>query len=112
MKKPTLEILVATMNRGTLDFLDTMFQNIRLEEVLVLVINQTEEDTQLVSDRAHIRVINSFEYGLAKSRNLAIQHAIGDICLVADDDVVYAPDLQKTISEAFAQNTRAAAFIF
>src|SRR5690606_26692020 len=50
----------------------------------------------------NIRVINSFEKGLSKSRNLALDNAIGDICLLADDDVVYLQDFQKVVLESYA----------
>ena len=44
------------------------------------------------SDFENIRVINSFEIGLSKSRNLAIKNALGDICIIADDDIEYVED--------------------
>ena len=96
-----LEILVATMNRNSLDFLDTMFANDDLNEHHILVINQTTEDSQLESNSPRIRVINSVETGLSRSRNLAIQHAQGTICLLTDDDVVFIKDFGQTILSAY-----------
>src|SRR5690606_37537007 len=96
-----LEILVSTMDRNSLDFLKMMFENNELSECQVLVINQTSESTLLHSDYPNIRTINSFEKGLSKSRNLAIENAIGDIVLIADDDVVFVTDLYNKVCNAF-----------
>lgn len=95
------EILVATTNRTTLDFIDNMFKNNVLEHYHLLIINQTSEHKLLVSHKPNIRVINAFETGLSRSRNLAIQHAIGDICLLADDDVVYIEGFEKLILKSY-----------
>lgn len=99
-----LEILVATMNRNNLSFLDDMFVNNNISKLHILIINQTTSDCLLQSDYDNIRVINSFEKGLSRSRNLAIKNAIGDICLIADDDVVYLKDFDKKIIKGFYGN--------
>ena len=113
MSTPNIEILVSTMHRADLDFLDQMFKNVKhSEELSVLVINQTSEDRQLISDRKNVRVINSTEIGLSKSRNLALQHAKGDICLLADDDIIYKEDLIEHISIAYNDAPNADFIIF
>lgn len=97
-----LEILVSTVNRNSLDFLFQMFQNNHIEEYHILVINQTTESCLLHSEFSHIRIINSFEKGLSKSRNLALKNAVGEICLLADDDVIYLKDFEKLILKSYA----------
>lgn len=103
MEKPEvpLEILIATMNRTSLDFLDVMFQNNSLSNYQILIINQTTDSCILNSSETNIRVINSFEKGLSKSRNLAIENAIGNICLLADDDIVYLEGFEKHIMDGY-----------
>lgn len=98
-----LEILVSTVNRTSLDFLDTMFQNTARSDYHILIINQTTPNTILNSNDPNIRVINSFEKGLSKSRNLAIKNSVGDICLLADDDVVYLEGFEKHIMQSYQQ---------
>lgn len=100
----TLEILVSTMNRNSLDFLAPMFINNNIFDLNILVVNQTSKDCLLISDSPNIRVINSFETGLSKSRNLAIENAIGSICLLADDDAVYIEQFAEKILHAFKNN--------
>ncbi|TYA58292.1 glycosyltransferase family A protein [Formosa maritima] len=99
--KIPLEILVATTNRTNLDFIYNMFKNNVLEDYYILIINQTTKEEVLISELPNVRVINSFERGLSKSRNLAIREAIGEICLLADDDVVYQRHFEKPILESF-----------
>ncbi|GAA3509769.1 glycosyltransferase family A protein [Aquimarina addita] len=99
-----LEVLISTMDRKDISFLNHMFINNNLSDLNILIINQTDSKTLLKSDAVNIRVINSFEYGLSKSRNLAIEHTIGDICLIADDDAVYEKDFYNTILNAFKKN--------
>jgi glycosyltransferase involved in cell wall biosynthesis len=102
-----LEILISTMNRTTLEFLDAMFINNSLASYNLLIINQTSRDKLLESNQANIRVVNSFETGLPASRNLAISSAIGDICLIADDDLEYKKDFQQAILNAFTTHKSA-----
>ena len=107
-----LEILISTMNRDNLSFLDKMFVNTNLHDYKILIINQTSEDKLLKSENEHVRVVNSFGYGLTQSRNLAIQHALGDICLIADDDVEYTKDFGDIIKQAFKNYTDASIIKF
>lgn len=97
------EILVATMFRSDFSFLEAMFPNGVYQDHHILIINQTDPERTLHSNHKHIRVINTEERGLSRSRNMAIDHAIGAICLIADDDVRYVGDVEKIIVSAFAK---------
>ncbi len=109
----TLEILISTMNRTDFLFLEAMFVNIDFyDKFNILIINQTTQDKLLRSNNEKIRVINSFEFGLTKSRNLAIQNAVGDICLVADDDIQYVKGFDDIVKQAFINNRKASIINF
>lgn len=97
------EILVATMFRSDFHFLEAMFPSGTYENYHLLIINQTDPERTLHSDHKHIRVINTEERGLSRSRNMALDHAIGAICLIADDDVRYVGDVEEIIVSAFAK---------
>jgi len=112
IKLPSIEILVATMHRTSLDFLWNMFKHNDPADFNILIVNQTTPDKQLVSEFENIKIINSFEFGVPKSRNLAISKATSDICLMADDDIVYQPHLKKTITDAYLKYPHAAMISF
>ncbi|OMQ08772.1 glycosyltransferase family 2 protein [[Flexibacter] sp. ATCC 35103] len=94
------EILIATRDRSNLDFLLPMFPFQHFSFFNILIVNQSETEV-LISDFKSVRVINSTEKGLSKSRNLAIKNASGKICLIADDDVIFAKDFNRDILSAF-----------
>ncbi len=110
--KQTLEILISTMNRKDLSFLKPMFPNHDLADLKILIVNQTKSSNWLESDYENIRVINSNEFGLSKSRNLALQNASADIVLFADDDVVYLENFENIILAAYQKYTSAALISF
>ncbi len=100
-KESDIEILISTMNRDSLDFLIPMFPYSHFSNFSILIVNQTQEEKILTSDFSNIRVINSFESGLAKSRNLALENAVGKILLIADDDVVFKEGFRIKIIDAY-----------
>lgn len=73
----------------------------------ILIINQTQKNNLLYSDYKTVRVINSFEKGLSKSRNLGIKNAVAKIVLIADDDVEFVEGFEKVIVDEFEINKNA-----
>jgi glycosyltransferase involved in cell wall biosynthesis len=112
LKKEDLEIVISTMNRTNLDFLIPMFPFGHFSNFSVLIVNQTQEDNLLTSYFPSINVINSFDKGLSKSRNLGLKNAKGKIILIADDDVVYKQNFDQKIIEAYNQFPNAAIISF
>lgn len=108
----TFEILISTMYRSDLAFLDNMFPNEDKSDYTILIINQTDKECYITEFPPNVRVINTQERGLSKSRNMAIKNAIGDICLVADDDVVYVKGVGDIIISAFAKAKNATVITF
>lgn len=95
-----LEILISTENRNNLEFLFKMFPNDLWKNISILIVNQTKKEN-LVSQFQNVRVINSSEKGLSKSRNLALKNAQGKLLLIADDDLVYHDDFVVNIVTGF-----------
>lgn len=100
-KKEDLEIVLATMNRNSLDFLIPMFPFSDFSNFSILIVNQTQENNFLISEFPSVRVINSFEKGLSKSRNLGLKNARGKILLIADGDVVFKNDFDSIIIDTY-----------
>lgn len=104
-----LEVLISCMNQ----------QDIKIAEQTgiqtdVLIINQcpqlehsdhapSDRNTFVTqnSSRGNIRMLSTYTRGLSKSRNLAIQHAVGDVCLLCDDDEQLDSSYEKIILNAY-----------
>ena len=92
-----LEVLVSTMN---------LEDNKKLVESLnikgkSLVINQCKQENKLEDiTKGQNRLLNFLERGLSRSRNRALENAKADICVIADDDMVYDDEYEKNILEA------------
>jgi len=89
-----------------------MFVNFDINQLHVLVINQTSRDNILESSQSNIRVVNSFETGLSKSRNLALQHTDADIAMFSDDDTEYLAGALQTLQDAYLSYPEAAMISF
>ena len=106
-KNISLEILISTKDRDNLDFLNNIFVNYNAHSIPILIINQTQNLNFSCPHSDNINLINVNEIGLSKSRNLAIANAKADICLLADDDIVYENNFESIIINAFNLNPSA-----
>ena len=57
-------------------------------------------------------MVNSYERGLSRSRNLAVQHASKKIGLIADDDLVFLEGFDEKVAKGFNHFPTAAAVKF
>lgn len=110
--KTDIEILISTINRSSLDFLVPMFPFAHFSNFQILIVNQTQNEKILNSDYPNVRVINSLEKGLSKSRNLALKNAVGKILVIADDDIIYEENFTAKIVNAYSKFQNAAAIKF
>lgn len=111
-KKQDFEILISTMNQSSLDFLIPMFPFCHFSNFSILIINQTKKNNLLVSGFPSIRVINSFEKGLSKSRNLALKNAIGKVVLISDDDEIFKEGFDDLIINSYNNFPKAVVISF
>lgn len=104
-----LQVLVSTMEQIDYGLIEQM--NINSEAV---VINQCGICKSEVFDHKgkSIEWLSFIERGIGKSRNNALLRATGDICLFADDDVIYYEDYAKLIISEFEKNHKADLIIF
>lgn len=89
------------MNQTSLDFLIPMFPMSRFSEFTILIINQTTENKLLSSQFESVRVVNSFEKGLSKSRNLGVKNASKSIIILTDDDIIFGDDFHEKVIRSF-----------
>ena len=104
-----IEFLISTINRTNFDFLKSIFVNLDLDDIDVLVINQCEkkyiDKAKELKSTKRIKIISVQDMGLSKSRNLALSNATGDICLIADDDIVYNANIFDRIRSDYQNNS-------
>jgi predicted nucleic acid-binding Zn ribbon protein len=98
--KSDIEILIATMNRDNFDFLIPMFPFANYWDLSLVIVNQTT-GSPLVSQHENVKVFNSQEFGLSKSRNIALANATKVLLVITDDDVIFKSDFESKISAAF-----------
>lgn len=104
-----IQVLVAAMNQTDHELLNRM--NIRSD---VVVGNQCDHDRiERFDYNGHRAVyLNFAERGVGLNRNNALMRADGDICLFADDDMVYRDDYVQTVTEAFRAHPQADVLVF
>ncbi|QQR90855.1 MAG: glycosyltransferase family 2 protein [Myxococcales bacterium] len=66
----------------------------------VLIINQHRDEQDRLEPKEGIRVYNYRERGVARSRNRALSHARGDVCVFCDNDVTLVPDIVNVLQKA------------
>ena len=104
--KDKLEILLSCMHQT-----DEIIKrsNIRCN---VTVVNQCDKDDKRTipidgkDDGCVANWIDSTERGLSRSRNMALQSASFDFCLISDDDEVFVDGVDTIIEKAFKDNPK------
>lgn len=104
-----IQILVAAMNQVDYSLIDKM--NIVTD---VIVSNQCDRNSieKFESDGRKVSYLNFAEKGVGLNRNNALMRADADVCLFADDDMVYCSDYVDKVINAFKNNSHADVIIF
>lgn len=101
-----LEVLIATYSPEGIRRVAAM-KLPQLPNVRYLVSWQMSEGEPIlpeVARREDIRVMRFNEKGLCKNRNHLLQHATGDVLLMADDDLHYEVDGLRAVLSVFENN--------
>ena len=110
IKNMKLEVLMSIMNIKNEEQLKNKINqnNITTD---VLVINKVENNEDIF-EFENIRCFSMNEKGASKSRNNLMRLAKGDICIFADDDMIYDKNYENTITKAFEKNPDADIILF
>lgn len=104
-----LEVLISCLNQQDMNIAemtgiqtDTLIIN-QCPQSEILNEIKTDQKTAGAQNQTHvnIRMVNTNTRGLSKSRNLAIRHAVGDVCLLCDDDEQLDSSYEDTILKAY-----------
>lgn len=109
MRSVNVEVLVSTMNSKDMSIYDDM--NITSDAI---IINQCDKNDyeEKVKDNKLIRMYSFNEKGVGKSRNNALMRSTGDICMMADDDMVYVDGYEDIVINAFKANPNVDMIVF
>ncbi len=105
----TIQVLVAAMHQTDHSLPEKM--NIQSD---CIVGNQCDRnEIEHFEWQGHqVTYLNFAERGLSRNRNNALLRATGDICLLADDDMVYNDGYVQKVQEAFTAYPQADVLIF
>lgn len=103
------EILCVTMHQK--DFSKIQEMNIQSNVIFANQADHTGMDV-FEGNGFSAKMITTATRGVGINRNIALLHASGEICLFADDDVVYEDDLEKRILAEFDAHPDADIIVF
>ena len=107
-----IEVLMSTMNIKSKEEFE---EKIRKANIVtnILIINQVDKKEDEINIKNENQKIYSFvEKGASNSRNKLLKKATGDICIFADDDMIYFKDYDKIIEKEFLKNKKADGIVF
>lgn len=104
-----IEVLVSTMNQNDISLVEKM--NIQTDSILI---NQTDRNHYFenIINGKRVRMYSFNERGVGLSRNNALMRSDADICLMADDDMVYVDGYKEKVVNAFKENSNADMILF
>ncbi len=105
----SFEILCVTMHQT--DFSKIQSMNIHSNVVFA---NQADETSlkEIEFEGHYAKMVTTETRGVGKNRNVALLNASADICLLADDDVVYVNDVEKKVLGEFEKHPDADVIVF
>lgn len=104
-----IQVLTAAMHQTDHSLVEKM--NIKTDAIIA---NQCDVNSieQFSVGKQNITYLNFAERGVGLNRNNALMRANADVCLFADDDMVYEDDYVQTIEKAYAEFPDADVIIF
>lgn len=106
-----LEVIISTMNVADDDFSLVEKMNIQTDAI---IINQTDHVAynEYLLEGHTIRMFSFDERGVGLSRNNGLMRSTADICLMADDDMVYVNGYERIVLDAYASQPAAEFIVF
>jgi glycosyltransferase involved in cell wall biosynthesis len=102
----TLDVLICTLGTDGIDRVATMNLPI-VSNVNYIVSWQLQDTNALIPTsllRDDIKIHKTQSKGLSINRNNAIAHSSADICLIADDDLIYTAEQLLSVTDTFNEN--------
>lgn len=104
-----IESLVSTMNSDV----EMLVEKMKIRTAAIVVNQQDRVYSHHFTHKNYpIREFSFAERGIGLSRNTALMRSQADVCLMADDDMVYVDHYQEIVQKAFAKHPQADMLIF
>ena len=104
-----LQLLVAAMHTDAL----TLAQNMKIDSDAIIVSQGDHYGFEELEYQGHkIRYFSMAERGVGLNRNTSLLRADGDICLFADEDIIYEKDYEQMVLSEFQKHPEADILIF
>ncbi|MCE5286201.1 MAG: glycosyltransferase family 2 protein [Pelosinus sp.] len=104
-----IEVLVSTMHQNDLSLIKKM--NLQTNAIIINQCNRNSYLEKSINNRQY-KMYSFSERGVGKSRNNALMRSTADICVMADDDVVYLDNYEAIIKDAFIRMPNADVIMF
>ena len=104
-----IQVLTATMHQTDHSLVEKM--NIKSDAIIANQCDFNSVEKFNIGDQ-EIIYLNFAERGVGLNRNNALMRATADVCLFADDDMIYEDDYIKTLERAYAEFPDADVIIF
>lgn len=103
-----IQVLVASMNSDS-----SLIEEMNLQTDAVIINQCNENKVEVIEkDNFNVKFISDANRGVGRSRNLAIINSDADICLIADEDMVYVDGYEKIVRTEFEKNQEADIILF
>ncbi len=104
-----IQVLVAAMNQKDHSLIEKM--NIKTDAIIGNQCDRNEIE-RFERDGKDVLYLNFKERGVGLNRNNALMRADADVCLFADDDMVYVDNYVQIVEEAFSKISEADVIVF
>lgn len=104
-----IEVLVSAMKLENSGIYLQM--NLQSDAVIINQYDSVREVSENINGK-NVRFITCSERGVGRSRNRAIMSSTADICVFADDDMLFADGYEEVILSEFEKNSKADAILF
>lgn len=105
----SFQILCVTMHQTNFSKIGQM--NIHSDVIFANQANDTRWD-EMQFENHTARMITTNTRGVGLNRNLALMYADADICLLADDDIIYVDGVETLVMDEFKKHPEADVMIF
>jgi glycosyltransferase involved in cell wall biosynthesis len=91
----------------------SLIKEMKIKTGAVVVSQEDKNETSYINNYGQeIKFIRSDNRGVGRSRNLAIINATADICLIADEDMIYVDNYEKIVFDEFKKRPDADIILF